>query len=287
MSGPARPFFSVLIATHNRRDLLIRSLRSVIGQADDDYEVVLVDDGSTDGSLVAAERFFEANGVRAVAARLPENRGIPVARNACLAAASGEIAAFLDSDDLWHPQYLALLRSSFTATPRPLFAFTDYFSEGPLFSGPVRQFPPSMEAFDPILAIVSHPYIHTMSCFAAPLDDIRAVGGFTERLDRFSDLDLYVRLLAGPSARGAPAWRRRPVVNIPQAAVLKTIHLVDRDLAGYRDAWEAGRTAFLDQVFSYPCLRGRAEHRAECEDALREGQSRLFANFSPGEPASP
>jgi glycosyltransferase involved in cell wall biosynthesis len=275
----AQPFFSVLIPVHNRRDLVLRALRSVIGQTEQDFEVVLVDDASTDGSLEAAKSFLVAHSVRATTIALPENGGIPVARNASLRAASGTIAAFLDSDDAWHPRYLSLLKSAFPAAARPLFAFTDYFSDGPRFSGPVRQFRPQAAGFDPIELMISRPFIHTMSCFAAPLAGIRAVGGFNERLSRFSDLDLYVRLLAGAGKQRKPAWQKDGFICIPQTAVLKTIHLENRSLEDYEDSWEEGKNAFLDQVFSYPCLRGRQALREICGATLAEGKKRFFANF--------
>lgn len=279
MNTSARPFFSVLIAVHNRRDLLLRALRSVTGQSEQDYEIVLVDDGSTDGTLDAAERFLSANDTRAVTLRLAEQSGIPAARNACLKLASGEIAAFLDSDDIWHPRYLSLQRSAFSPSPRPIFAFTDYLSDGPAFSGPVRQFKDAPSGFDPIVGMLTKPFVHTMSCFAAPLKAIRAIGGFTESLRRFSDLDLYVRLLGAPTPNGKLAWQTQPMIYIPQIAVLKLIHLNDRDLTDYRRQWEAGKKDFLDLAFSYPSMRGRAVLRGMCEAALAEGQRRLFLNF--------
>lgn len=277
-TGRAAPFFSVLISTYNRRSLVLRALAGVFGQAERDYEIVFVDDGSTDGTLDAVTKLSEASGVGIITRRLSRNSGIPTARNACLGAASGTIAAFLDSDDLWHPGYLSLLRAAFAQPLLPIFAFTDYFSEGPCFSGPVRQFQTSSMEFDPIERMITSPYVHTMSCFAAPIDAIRTVGGFTESLTRFSDLDLYVRLLAGPQG-GRLAWWDRRIVNIPQVAVLKTLSLVNRNLSEYRNAWEQGGQEFLDLVFSYPCLHNRLSLRARCEAGLLEGQKRFFANF--------
>lgn|GEM_PF-4201589 len=275
MKTPTRPFFSVLVATHNRREMLKRALRSVLGQSERDYEIVLVDDGSTDGAADAARELFYATGTSAQIIHLPENRGIPAARNAGLAAATGEIAAFLDSDDVWHPTYLALLKSAFQASPRPAFAFTDYLSHGPRVTGPVHQYGRAVS--DPVAEMVTRPFIHTMSCFAAPLKAVRAVGGFTESLSRFSDLDIYVRLLA--QAKGGKRAKAPGFAYLPQAAVLKTIHLDDRNLEGYERDWAKCRDLFLDTVFKYPCLRRRRRLRPTAEAALLEGQRRFFANF--------
>lgn len=277
--APARPHFSVLIAVHDRREMLKRALRSVLGQGERDFEIVLVDDGSTDGAADAARELFYATGTSAQIIHLAVNCGIPRARNAGLAAASGEIAAFLDSDDLWHPSYLALLRSAFAARPRPAFVFTDYLSHGPHVSGPVHQYPSA--APDPIVEMVTRPFIHTMSCFAAPLQALRAIGGFNESLSRFSDLDLYVRLLAAAKGRGRGS-KAGGFAHVPQAAVLKTLHLDDRDLEAYEQTWTENRDAFLDTVFDYPCLSRRRRLRPAAEAALLEGQQRFFANFRHG-----
>jgi len=139
--------------------------------------------------------------------------------------------------------------------------------------------PHRLEDPDAIVEMVTRPYIHTMSCFAAPLEAIGRVGGFNESLSRFSDLDLYVRLLA--DAKGAKRGKSPGFAYLPKAVVLKTLHLDDRDLESYERDWAAYRGRFLDTVFAYPCLRRRRKLRAVAEAALLEGQRRFFANFQP------
>jgi hypothetical protein len=100
--GPGRPgLVSVIIPTYNRRDLLVETLASVRAQADCDVEVVIVDDGSTDGTreLLAAE-----DGVRCIR---QEHAGAQRARNVGLEESQGEYIQYLDSDDLLAPGKLA------------------------------------------------------------------------------------------------------------------------------------------------------------------------------------
>lgn len=94
---------SVVIPTFNRRTLVREAVISVAAQSGVDYELVVVDDGSTDGT--AASLRAEFGGL----VRLVEtpNRGVAAARNAGVAASGGDWVAFLDSDDLWLPQKLA------------------------------------------------------------------------------------------------------------------------------------------------------------------------------------
>lgn len=93
-----RPFLSVVIPTWNRARLVCEAIESALAQRPRDIEVIVVDDGSTDNtSRQLAQRF----GSRIRLQRMPHRRGIGAARNAGVAQATGELLAFLDSDDLW------------------------------------------------------------------------------------------------------------------------------------------------------------------------------------------
>lgn len=94
------PSVSVIIPTYNRCDLLQRSLDSVFAQTYRDFEVVIVDDGSTDGTRAAVE------GRSQVRYFFQENAGPARARNVGIRQARGDIIAFLDSDDVWWPEFL-------------------------------------------------------------------------------------------------------------------------------------------------------------------------------------
>jgi glycosyltransferase involved in cell wall biosynthesis len=274
------PFFSVFIPAYNRESMIPRAIASVLQQTDQDFELVIVDDGSTDNTYEVARVASSAIPSRTKLIQLKSNLGIPGARNAGLKAAKGRIGVFLDSDDVWHPNFLSIIRRAFETAPNAIFAFTNYLSRGPKFTGPVIQVPGDGMIADPIESMLTKPYIHTMSCFAAPIADMKAIGGFNTGLQRFSDLDLYVRLLAGAKSRGSLTWKKRPFLVIPHIAVLKEIHLKDRPLESYTVAWEKNKRRFLDEIFSYPFMKRRRGLRKNCEICLDEGQRQFFANFS-------
>ena len=98
--------FSVVIPIYNKEAYLRDTVESVLGQTEGDYELILVDDGSTDGSLRVAESFDEPR-IRII--RKP-NGGVSSARNAGIRAARGEYVCLLDADDLWLPRYLETIR---------------------------------------------------------------------------------------------------------------------------------------------------------------------------------
>lgn len=91
---------SVVIPTHNRKDLLIRAIKSVQNQIFRDLEIIVVSDGSTDGTDKIVEKIKEYDS-RIYFVNLPVTRGANVARNAGIQFAHGEWVAFLDDDDEW------------------------------------------------------------------------------------------------------------------------------------------------------------------------------------------
>src|SRR5215510_13897684 len=92
------PIFSIIIPTYNRLPYLKKTLDSIWEQSFTDFEVIVVDDGSTDGT---ADYLRELGG--SVELLRQENRGPGAARNLGVMHARGEYIAFLDSDDLWFP----------------------------------------------------------------------------------------------------------------------------------------------------------------------------------------
>jgi glycosyltransferase involved in cell wall biosynthesis len=96
------PLVSVIIPVHNGGRFLRAALESVFAQTYHPFEVIVVDDGSTDDSGVIAQSFPEVNYIHQT------NQGVAAARNNGIAAAQGEFFAFLDQDDLWTTEKLKL-----------------------------------------------------------------------------------------------------------------------------------------------------------------------------------
>ncbi len=96
-----RPAFSVVIAAYNAEQTLVRAIRSVLDQTWPAHELIVVDDGSTDGTLALARSFGE----RVVCVHQP-NAGVSAARNAGAERATGDWLAFLDADDWYYPDRL-------------------------------------------------------------------------------------------------------------------------------------------------------------------------------------
>ena len=102
--------FSVIIPLYNKAPYIRKALESVLAQTYTDYELIIVDDGSTDGSAEIAEAFLQdlASRLSPLAFRLlkQKNAGVSAARNNGFSVSSAEYLAFLDADDWWEPTYL-------------------------------------------------------------------------------------------------------------------------------------------------------------------------------------
>ena len=117
------PFFSIVIPTYNRADLIGLTLDSVLAQTFAEFEILVVDDGSTDHTAAVVRAYTDSR--LQYLPKVNEERG--VARNYGLARATSEYVLFLDSDDLFHPGHLAALHAAIRAqNPRPNFIATKY-----------------------------------------------------------------------------------------------------------------------------------------------------------------
>jgi len=110
---------SALICVRDGEAHLAEAIESVLGQTAPPAEVIVVEDSSTDGTVDVARSY--APRVRLVQ---PEPRGLGGARNVAVEAATGELIAFLDSDDLWEPRKLELQLEAFARDPALDFVFT-------------------------------------------------------------------------------------------------------------------------------------------------------------------
>jgi len=111
---------SVIIPTYNRGWILREAIDSVLRQEFSDYELIVVDDGSTDDTRAILDSY----GQDIIVLRQP-NQGVSAARNRGIAESSAQLVSFLDSDDLWLPQKLARQVAFFQSNPDALICQTE------------------------------------------------------------------------------------------------------------------------------------------------------------------
>jgi glycosyltransferase involved in cell wall biosynthesis len=189
--------FSVLIAAYRAGPFLPAALASVAGQSHSDWELVVVEDGSRDGTEAIVRAFADVHAARSVRyENLGENRGVAAARNRLLALAEGEAVAFLDADDLWQPGHLADLATAlFTGAALAFSGIELWNGDQHTSLGPYL--PPVNYLQQPRAALFQHSFIQTSSCVALPRATIARIGWIDERMRIGEDRDYWFRAVAG------------------------------------------------------------------------------------------
>jgi len=113
------PLVSVIIPTHNRQDFLVEAIESILQQQYPSVELIVVDDGSTDNTRAVVAAY------PSVSYEYQENKGPGAARNRGIVRAAGTLICFLDSDDLWDPEKLAVQVSYMKTTEDCMISYTN------------------------------------------------------------------------------------------------------------------------------------------------------------------
>jgi glycosyltransferase involved in cell wall biosynthesis len=169
---------------------LPRAISSVLGQTFSSWEIVVVDDGSTDDP----QQFIQGVGdARIRLFRHERNMGPSAARNTGIRAALGTFVAFLDSDDEWLPGKLAADVRAFQTTPDDSVGMV-YCGEGRLESGVPRQIEPAAIEGKCYEKLLAHDFVGSCSRVTVRKHALDTVGGFDESLVNEEDWDLWIRI---------------------------------------------------------------------------------------------
>lgn len=125
---------SVIIPMYNAEHTIIRCLSTIVNTQYDNYEIIVIDDGSSDSSVMLVKRFMEAN--KYVKLLIQKNSGPSVARNKGMEVAIGDVIAFVDSDDFVNSDYLMRLADAFNQSDAEVvfIAFNRVTSNGDIIS---------------------------------------------------------------------------------------------------------------------------------------------------------
>jgi glycosyltransferase involved in cell wall biosynthesis len=257
----------VVIPTRDRWEVLSHAaLRAALWQEDVDHEVVVVDDGSTDGT---SDRLAELGDPRVRVVRHDHSLGVARARNAGLRAARGEWVSFLDDDDLWSPRKL---RGQLDAAGQAGASFV--YSSGAAVDAHGRFLfaVPAPDA-DQLVRLLLRWNVIWCGCsnVAARAELVRALGGFDAQLFQLADWDLWIRL--------ALATRAAATTEVLVAYVIhaQSMLLTDRRdvfpemdylAAKHRPANEAYGVAFDRALFARWVARGHRRAGRRWQAAL-------------------
>jgi colanic acid/amylovoran biosynthesis glycosyltransferase len=193
MPADATPIVSVIIPAYNAASTLRKTLDSVLAQTFTSFEIVVVDDGSTDDTMAVATTADDPR-VRVLA---QSNAGVSAARNRGAAAARGELLAFLDADDLWAPDKLACQVAALQAHPDAglAFSWTAYVDDrGDRL--PVGDVAIRAEGWVFRDLLLRGNFVASGSGALIRRTAFDAVGGFEPTLRTAEDWDFYLRVAA-------------------------------------------------------------------------------------------
>lgn len=187
MIPTSRATVSVIIPTFNRGWSIRDAVDSVLAQTYSDYELIVVDDGSTDRTADILRAYGDQ--LRLIR---QANRGVSAARNCGIGRSAGQLIAFLDSDDLWLPEKLAVQTAFFEMNRSALICQTEelWIRNGMRVNPRMRHRKPSGRIFEPSLALC----LVSPSAVMVRRELFDQVGLFDEELPACEDYDLWLRV---------------------------------------------------------------------------------------------
>jgi hypothetical protein len=236
---------SVLIACYNTAQYLQSAIDSVFSQTCDDFEIIVVDDGSTDGSVDVLSRITDPR-LRVIT---QANGGASQARNRAFAASSGKFVLYFDADDLMVPKHLESLISRVKDEPRcvALSQWSRFYGSPTEAVFPARPTEQDLPAVDWIVRDWANVRPMTQSgMFLIPRTLVDEHGGWDERLSLIDDFEFFARILSrSAGVRFAPEARllyrsgrpgslsqqksRKAVESAHLSLMLGTQHLLDAE----------------------------------------------------------
>lgn len=202
------PEISVVLPTYNRRSTLQQALESVLALNEVSFELIVVDDGSTDGTDTD---LMQLDDERVTVVRLPASHGANIARNIGIVHAQAPNIAFLDSDDVYLPGRLAWPLSLLRQHPCIGVVLSSFTTE----RGPKRtvlEMPQRFYSGEALLRLTArHVLAPTTSGLTLRRDVLEAVGGFDPTLRRMQDRDLVMRVAQHTMGAtiATPLWHKR------------------------------------------------------------------------------
>jgi len=229
-----QPDISVVLPVYNNEDTIRRAVESVLNQTCPSWELIVIDDGSTDHSRKVLEEYLPERRLRYI---FQKHQGAAVARNRGIEIAQGEFITFQDSDDQWHPDKLEKQREVFSVSASSLgVVYSDM-----LRIGEVNK-PRLFKAPREITGTIIDPRTCDYETFGIGIQSVmikrhflKEIDGFDVDLSRFIDLDLLLRLTRVCDFYHLP----EPCVN----------YFVTKGISANNDALVAARKSLLQKYF--------------------------------------
>jgi len=275
VAGDAAPEFSVVVPAYNATRTVAATIRSVLYQTDPDFELIVVDDGSTDDTTGVVERTADGD-PRLRLVRQP-NAGTGAARNTGIAHARGRCICLLDNDDLWMPSYLAAVRAAFDGAPDAGLAYSDAWilddathrihrrTGLAFFAGNV---PARLDGERFLLELLKQNFV-TASTVTLRREVTERIGGFDASVRGVDDYDLWLRIAAAGFGAVRPAGCRAILrdragsLSKDQAMMMRSLHDVLQRAASNVQLHDAARAVVEARLRAVDVSVRALEQRAD------------------------
>lgn len=271
------PFISVVVPAYNQAQFLPDALESILAQTYLDYEIIVVNDGSTDETAQVIDQYKSQ--VRVI---WQENQGLAGARNTGIEAASGEIIAFLDSDDIWLPTYLDCIVSLSHMHPNASIFHTGWRyidNAGEILpQAPNQTVIPTELAYQTML----QGNFLTGSTYSVRRSALLEVGLLDMAFRRLQDWELWLRMLSeGHELVGSDTClvhyrlHERSLSTDPAGGRKAAQAIAEKQFGEEGDPWTAEKQRMYGGVYRYSALTS-ALARAHDWDVCGEFLQRAF-----------
>ena len=188
------PFFSVIIPLYNKENYIENALKSILNQTFTDYEIIIVNDCSTDNSIAKIESYLSE---KITLIHHEKNKGLSASRNTGIKNAKGDYVAYLDADDLWKPTFLETIHRLIANFPEAKIFGTNYEEiYGDKILKPYNNSDTLADDFEGIIDffkinIKQGIYNHGSVCFHKAV--FEKVGYYDEKVRFSQDIDFNIR----------------------------------------------------------------------------------------------
>lgn len=275
--------FSIVVPLYNKASYVENTVKSALNQLFTNFEIIIVDDGSTDDSLTIVSALKDPR-IRIVT---QPNHGVAAARNAGIAVAVNPYIAFLDADDLWDQHYLSHMASLIEQFPQALM----YGSSFQLLKGGIQEhrnlkFPKPFIGYldDFFEKSLRHNYIWT-SATVVRKEAFEIYGNFDGRMRLGDDSDMWIRLaLHGKVAFSSAVHAYYRLDDA--SSIIHSKYALDRQFLGYAEKyveWEAIHPAYNKFInyTRFSALRSVMQGSADSKEDILNFIRQIDGTFLP------
>lgn len=256
------PFFSVVIPLYNKENFIANTIKNVLQQSFQDFEIVIVDDGSTDNSFAIAQSFNDYR----IKIYQQQNSGPSAARNKGIELSESNYIALLDADDVWQRNHLEELHKSISTYPNGALFCNAYqlklqqnFIHNATYN--LQNLRDIQIVKDYFSASIIHPLAWT-SAVAFNKSDFWDLGGFDTKIPSGQDIDLWIKFGLNKTIVFNPAYTACYDKTVPASLSKKHIREVkyqflnryknnDDKLPGFKQFLDINRYAIAIQCKYY------------------------------------